>query len=138
MNQAALRSPAEFSKAVLALALAAGNALQNGAAVDRTGYTSLIADVVVGHTGAPTGGNVTVQVQDSADGVTFANYGSAVSAPITAGNAAGQLVSVGLDLSGARQFVRVTSQSAPTGGNAPAASTSASLRLFGPDRLPAL
>lgn len=137
MNQAALRSPAEFSKAVLGLANAAGNGLQAGAAVDRIGYTALIADIVVGHSGAPTGGTITAQVQDSADGVTFGNYGSPVSAPITAANAAGQLISVGIDLSGARQFVRIVTQSAPTGGNAAAATTSATLRLFGPDRLPA-
>ena len=138
MNQASLRAPFEQSKALLALALAAGNAAQNGASVDRTGYSSAIVDVVVGHTGAPTGGTVTLQMQDSADGVTFANYGSPVSAPITAGNAGGQLVSLGINLMGARQFVRVVSQSAPTGGASPAASTSATLRLFGPDRLPAL
>ena len=57
---------------------------------------------------------------------------------MTAANAAAGLASLPVDLAGARQFVRLTVVAAPTGGNAPAATLAATLRLYGPDRLPAL
>ncbi len=134
MNQAMLRAPQEFSKALLALAPAAGNGPVNGTGIDRTGYTSIIVDASFAFAGAPTGGTVTAQLQDSADDATFANFGAPVSVPV----AASGLVSIPADLSGARQFVRAVLTGAPTGGNAPAATFAASARLFGPDRLPAL
>ncbi len=138
MNQAALRAPQEFSKVVLALASVASDALQNGLGIDRTGYQSALFDVAVECSGTPTGGTVTLQLQDAADDVTFANYGAPVVAPITAANAAGFVASIGGDLSGARQFVRVTVLGAPTGGASPVVTASSSARLMGPDRLPAI
>ena len=78
MNQAALRAPIEYSKVALSLAPIAGNGAQNGAGVDKTGYSSLIADVSYASSGNPTGGGLTLQLQDSPDNVTFTNYGSPV------------------------------------------------------------
>lgn len=138
MNQAALHSPQEFSKAVLALAPEAGNTPAAGPSIDRTGYLSAIFDAAFAFSGAPTGGTVTLQAQDSADGTIFANFGSPVATPVSAGNAAGGVASLPLDLGGARQFVRLSVVAAPTGGSSPAGTLSASARLFGPDRLPAL
>jgi hypothetical protein len=138
MNKAELRAPWEFSKAVFSLSPVAGNGAQNGASIDRTGYASLIADIVYSVSGSPTGGAISAKLQDSADGVTFTDFGTAVSLPITSGNAAGAVGSLALDIAGARRYVRVVTQAAPTGGSSPAASTAHSVRLFGPDRLPAL
>ncbi len=138
MNLAALHSPADYSKVALALVPAAGNAPAAGPSIDRTGYLSAIFDLAFAFSGAPTGGTVTLQAQDSADGATFANFGSPVAAPVSAGNAAGGVASLPVDLGGARQFVRLTAVAAPTGGASPAATLSASARLYGPDRLPAL
>lgn len=138
MNKAELRAPWEFSKAAFSLAPVAGNGVQNGAAIDRTGYSSLIADIVFSVSGAPTGGAVAAKLQDSVDGQAWADFGAAVSLPITTVGAAGAVGSLALDIAGARQFVRVVTQAAPTGGASPAATTAHSVRLFGPDRLPAL
>ncbi|WP_158810225.1 hypothetical protein [Beijerinckia sp. L45] len=138
MNQAMLRAPQEFSKAVLSLASVAGNAAQNGAGIDRTGYSSLIADHAVSVSGAPTGGTVTLQLQDSADDTTFANFGSPVATAITSSNAGGLVASLAADVSGARQYVRIVSTGAPTGGTSPAVTQAGTVRLYGPDRLPAL
>ena len=135
MNQAYLRAPWEFSKAALSLAPVAGNAAQNGASIDRTGYDSLIADYAYTTSGAPTGGTLTLQLQDSADGTTFANFGSPVVPTIVA---AGGVASLALDVRGARQFVRVVSTGAPTGGTSPAVTVGGVVRLHGPSRLPAL
>ena len=134
MNQAELRAPQEYSKAALSLAPVAGNGAQNGAGIDRTGYSSLITDLSYACSGAPTGGSLTLQLQDSADNVTFANYG----APVVATVGASGIVSLAADLTGARQFVRAVSNGAPTGGTSPAVTSAGTLRLFGPDRLPAL
>ncbi len=138
MNLAALHTPADFSKAVLALVPAAGNAPAPGPSIDRTGYLSAIADVSFAFSGAPTGGTVTLQFQDSADGQAFTNFGAPIAAPVSAANAAGGVASLPVDLGGARQFVRLGVVAAPSGGNAPAATLAATVRLFGPDRLPAL
>ncbi|MGI3901243.1 MAG: hypothetical protein ACRYGP_13835 [Janthinobacterium lividum] len=138
MNLAALHTPGDYSKGLLAIAPGAGNAPAPGASIDRTGYLSAIADVSFAFSGAPTGGTVTLQFQDSADGQTFVNFGAPIAAPVVAGNAAGGLASLPIDLGGARQFVRLSVVAAPAGGNAPAATLAATVRLFGPDRLPAL
>lgn len=138
MNLAALHTPQDYSKVALAMVPAAGNTPAAGPSIDRTGYLSAIADVAFGFSGAPTGGTVTLQMQDSADGAAFTNFGTPVAAPVTAGNAAGAVASLPVDLGGARQFVRLSVVAAPTGGNAPAATLAATLRLYGPDRLPAL
>lgn len=138
MNKAELRAPWEFSKAVFSLAPVAGNGAQNGASIDRTGYSSLIADIVYSSSGAPTGGALAAKLQDSADGTVFADFGNAVSLPITSGNAAGAVGSLALDIAGARQYVRVVTTGAPTGGTSPVVSAAVTVRLHGPDRLPAL
>lgn len=139
MNKAELRAPWEFSKAVFSLSPIASNSAQNGAAIDRTGYSSLIADIVYSVSGSPTGGSLVAKLQDSADGSTgWADFGTAVSLPITSGNAAGAVGSLPLDVAGARQFVRVVTAGAPTGGTSPVVSAAHSVRLHGPDRLPAL
>ena len=138
MNLAALHTPADYSKAVLALIPAVGNAPAAGASIDRTGYLSAIADIAFTFSGAPTGGTLTLQFQDSADGQAFSNFGAPVAAPVSAGNATGGVASLPIDLGGARQFVRLTAVAAPTGGASPAATMAAIVRLHGPDRLPAL
>ena len=135
MNQAQMRAPWEFSKAALSLAPIASNSAQSGAAVDRTGYDSLIADYAYDASGAPTGGTLTLQLQDSADGVTFVNFGASV-APTSV--AAGGVATLALDIRGARQFVRVVSTAAPTGGASPVVTAGGVTRLYGPSRLPAL
>lgn len=138
MNKAELRAPWEASKAVFSLAPVAGNGAQNGAVIDRTGYSSLVADIVYAVSGGPTGGALGAKLQDSPDGQAWADFGAPVNLPITAANAAGAVGSLALDIAGARQFVRVVTQAAPTGGATPAATTAHAVRLHGPDRLPAL
>lgn len=107
MNKAEMRAPWEFTKGVLALAPVANNAAQNGAAIDRTGYASIIVDIPFACSGTPTGGLLTAKLQDSADGTTFADFGSPVTAAIP--GSGGALASLALDVAGARQFVRVVS-----------------------------
>lgn len=144
MNQSQIRSPWEYSKALLSLAPAASNASQNHAAIDRTGYRSMIVDLAVSASGAPTGGTVTAKIQDSADGQTWADYApggvaASVQAALTVANAAaGFLLSLPVHLGAARQFVRAVSVGAPTGGTSPIVSVAATARLHGPDNLPAL
>ena len=134
MNQAALRFPSEYSKPALALLPATGNTPAPGPAIDRTGYASAIADVAYACSGGPTGGTLTLQLQDSSDGAAFANFGAPAVAPVGANGVA----SLAADLSGARQFVRLSVVGAPIGGTSPVVTAGATLRLFGPDRLPAI
>ena len=134
MNQAALRAPQEYSKAALALAPASGNTPAPGPSIDRTGYASAIADVAYACSGAPTGGTLTLQLQDSADGATFANFGAPAVTPVGANGVA----SLAAELSGARLLVCRSVVGAPTGGTSPVVTAGATLRLCGPDRLPAI
>lgn len=135
MNQAELRTPQDFSKAALAFSPVASNSAQNGASIDRTGYRSAIADVAFSCSGSPTGGLLTLKWQDSADGTTFADFGAAVTAAIPASG--GAIASIPVHLGGARKYIRLVSQGAPTGGTSPVVSAAATLRLYGPDNLPA-
>ncbi len=144
MNQSELRSPWEYSKGLLSLAPVASNSAQNHAAVDRTGYRSAIVDIAVSCTGVPTGGTVTAKMQDSADGVTFADLYSlgvlqtATLAITTANAAAGAVLSLPVHLGAARRYVRAVTTGAPTGGTSPVVSAAATIRLYGADNLPAL
>lgn len=138
MNKAELRAPWEFSKPVFSLSPVAGNAAQNGAPIDRVGYLSVIADVVFSCSGTPTGGTITAQLQDSADGVTFANFGAAAAIAIPATPTASGVGTLAIDLGLARRYVRVVTQGAPTGGSSPVVSVAHAVRLYGPDRLPAI
>ena len=139
-----MRSPQEYSKGLLSLAPVASNTAQNHAVVDRTGYRSAILDVLLSCSGAPTGGAMTAKIQDSADGVNFADLyslGVAVTASLvitTPNAAAGALLSLPVHLGAARQYVRAVTTGAPTGGTSPVVSAAAVLRLYGPDNLPAL
>src|SRR4051812_34510661 len=116
MNQAQLRTPWLYCKALLSLACVASNSSQNHAAVDRTGYQSLIADATYSASGAPTGGTVPLKLQDWAAGTPFAESAIPVAVALAP---AGGLASLPMPLGGARQFVRVVSVAAPTGGTSP-------------------
>ena len=135
MNQAFLRAPLELSKGVLGLAPVAGTSAETGVSIDRTSYSSVIVDVAYVATGAPTNTAVSVQLQDSADNATFANFGSAA---LASASAVAGIASLGKALSGARQYVRAVVTPTLTGGSSPSITLAAILRLFGPDRLPAL
>lgn len=144
MNQSQIRSPAEYSKPVLSLPPVASNAPQTHAAVDRLGYRSAILDVAFSCSGAPTGGTFSAKIQDSDDGVTFADLAingvpvtTSAALPTATANSAGVL-SLPVHLGAARRFVRAVTTGAPTGGASPTVSAAAVVRLYGPDNLPAL
>jgi hypothetical protein len=110
----------------------------NGTGVDRATinsgpFASAILAVETGATvGAPTTTTVTAKIQDSADNVSFADYvpptlAVAPTCVVSAANAANK---IGVDLTTARQFVRVTITSAFTGGASPQVNLAAQL-LFG-------
>lgn len=117
-------------------ALAAATA--NGTGVDRVSaageFASCCIAAVTGATsGTPTTETATFKLQDSADNSSFADYvppglAAAPTLVLSAANTAGQL---GIDLSGARQYVRVVCTNAFTGGSSPTLLVAAALVLGG-------
>ncbi len=92
--------------------------------------------------GAPTTTSVTLQLQDSADNATFANYvpplfgGVATTAAIAPLTAANSQAAQAVDLSGARQYVRIQSVSSFTGGASPQANLCGQIIFGGADVKP--
>jgi hypothetical protein len=115
----------------------------NGTGVDRLQAAgSFSSCAIAGLTGAvsgsPTAQSATFKLQDSADNSTFADYvppglSAAPTLVLSAANAAGQ---VGIDLSGARQYVRVVCTVAFTGGSSPTLLVGAGLILGGAQQEP--
>lgn len=126
-------------KGTVPAAVAAGT--RNGAAILRKGFGSC---VLVGETGAVTGApsaqNLAVKLQDSADGVTFADYvppgGVAADAAITTITAANTQARKDIDLSAARDYIRTVETASFTGGTSPTIGASSRLVLGGADSLP--
>lgn len=92
-----------------------------GPAVNRLGYQSIALFAALGvETGAPTGRTLTVTIEDSADGTT----GWAVYKADLIVTAAGELVVAGptpvnIDLTGAREYIRVQEVLAFVAGTTP-------------------
>jgi hypothetical protein len=126
------------------LCVASGDTV-NGTGVDiRTlGGGPFASCSLVGSTGAvvgaPTTQTLTIKIQDSADNASFADYipptlAAAPTLVITASNTAAK---IGVDLSGARQYIRVTATQAFTGGASPQQYANAHVILGGAQIEPA-
>lgn len=108
----------------------------NGAAIDRQGFLSGVLHHACGAAaGTPTGQTVDSKLQDSADGSTdWQDLSPAI--------AATQLVAddtdaeVDVDLSGARQFIRVVTAVVLTAGTTPTIPVAATVTLGGADETP--
>lgn len=117
----------------------------NGASVDTQGIIggpplSAAVDVTTGAAGGgPTTQSATIQVQDSADNATFANYvppGLAAS-PSVAITVVNGRATLAVDLSGARRYLRVVCTVAFTGGASPTLAVSSGFTFGGLKELPA-
>lgn len=91
---------------------------QNGAWVSRVNFNAALAVILWSTSGGVTGGAVKFRVEDAVDGV---GTGAAVflaeqSIAIPAGPNAAGVNRLGIDLRGARAFVRLSIDSDPTGG----------------------
>ena len=111
----------------------------NGASIDRMAHEMPLSCVVhqnVGAVGgAPPTTSVITQLQDSADGSTFADYAPAsanavvqATAAVTAANTDN---SVSVNLSSARRYIRAVTTVAFTGGTSPTALVAAMVLLSG-------
>lgn len=126
-------------KGTVPAAVAAGT--RNGAAINRKGFGSC---VLVGETGAisgaPTAQTVDVKLQDSADGVTFADYvppgGVAADAAIQQITAANTQRTKNIDLGAAREFIRTVETTTLTAGTTPTIGARSGLVLGGAVDLP--
>ena len=77
----------------------------NGAAVDVQNFLGLVKIVLDSTAGTGTAPTLDIKLQDSADGTTgWTDISGAVFAQVT--NAAASLQSIGLDIEGARKFIR--------------------------------
>lgn len=107
---------------------------RNGVSIDRLalGVSSCVLAVLTGaSTGTPTTLSVDVKLQDSADGTTFADFATAVSATAVSSSAEKDI-----DLTTARQYVRAVETVSFTGGTAPTVLSSAALVFGGATTLP--
>jgi len=127
-----------LSKAGVAPQSFSGATPANGTGFDRTGYESLVVAVQAGATtGSPTAFSLTAKVQHSADNSTFADYSVAGTVPQVAVTAANTLAELDVDLSGAKQYVRVVLTPSFTGGTSPTVLGGAVAVLGGAVSLPA-
>jgi len=109
----------------------------NGPAIDRLGYGSCELVVATGAaTGTPTTTSVTSKLQHSDDGSTSWTDLTDGAGPTVA--AASSIGSVGVDLAGAKRFVRVSRTVAFTGGTTPTVGVASTVILGGADKLPAV
>lgn len=111
----------------------------NGTGIDCRAYRSCVLRVESGAvTGAPTTTSVTGLLQHSPDNATWTSYVPPLGKPasITALTGANMVGAVGIDLSGAQQFVRVQSVSSFTGGASPTVAQCAQLIFGGADHKP--
>lgn len=128
--------------AVAPQALAATGAV-NGPVIDRRNHLSAVLLGITGAaTGSPSGISTTFKLQhgDASDGSDMADFddnsprGTASNKTATAENA---LALLGLDLSGAKRYVRVVATNALTGGTTPTLQVGAGLFMGGSAELPA-
>ncbi len=117
-----------------------GGGTVNGTGVDRATIPSgpFASAALLVETGAVVGGpttmTVTAKIQDSADNASFADYVpptlSVAPTAVLSNTAGNQATKIGVDLTTARQYVRVTLTSAFTGGASPNVTFAAQL-VFG-------
>jgi hypothetical protein len=106
----------------------------NGTGIDRTGYLSCTIFAQTGvASGSPSAQTVNVKLQDSADNSTFADVTGQALTEISADSTTGQL---DVDLGTLKQYIRLVSTVAFTGGSTPAWDVAASVILGGSDTLP--
>lgn len=137
-----------FLKAVIGTpALADAGSTVNGTGFDREGHQSCVLLCQGGAaTGTPTTQLADFKIQDSATvGGTYADYttpqsgqvGAAAAAAIAQQAADDFLVKLDVNLSGAKQFIRVVSVIAFTGGSSPTWPVSSAVLLGPKDEMPA-
>ena len=107
----------------------------NGAAINRQGFESCVLHAGSGAaTGSPTTQALDAKLQDSADGSTgWADLSGAAITQITAVNSEAH---VNVNLRAAKQFIRVVTTVAFTGGTAPTLGNEAAVVLGGIDTKP--
>lgn len=114
----------------------------NGTGVDRTGFRYAVLEAMTGAaTGSPTTQTLDVKLQHSdtvGSGYTdFQPLGTAASGAVAQITAVNSRKRKTIDLFSAKQFVRVVTVTAFTGGSTPTLANSVSLILAGADTLPA-
>ena len=107
----------------------------NGAAIDRRGFLSCVLHHAAGAaTGAPSAQTADAKLQDSADGSGgWADLSGAAAVQLTADDAEDEL---DIDLSAAKEFIRVVSVVGFTDGTSPAIPVAATVVLGGSDTEP--
>jgi len=109
---------------------------RNSAAINRGSFSSCVLSAQAGAaTGTPTSFTLAAKLQHSDDGSTgWVDLPGAAIAPITA---ASGLAESDVDLSGAKEFLRVTETAAFVGGTTPTLGAASQVVLGGSDSLPA-
>ena len=131
----------EISVAASVLPQSAPAGTINGAAIDRYAFSdpqsAVIHHMAGAVSGAPTAVSIATVLQDSPDGASgWANVAS-VPAP-AALTAANTEANVGVDLSGARRYLRLVTTVGFTGGTSPAAVLAADVIMGGVQEMPAV
>ena len=137
MSISSFRNIGAFIKSIIGIDPANASAgTTNGAAIDRDGYNSCVLHGACGAaTGSPTAQTVDQKLQDSADGSTgWADLTGAAITQLAADDAEAE---VDVDLSSAKQFIRVVSVVAFTAGTSPAIPVASTVVLGGPVATPA-
>lgn len=108
---------------------------RNGAAIDRTGYQSCVLFAQTGAvTGSPSTQSLAAKLQHSDDGST--GWADISGAAITAISAASSAAKVNVNLSTAKQYIRVVETAAFSGGSTPTMGVGTSVVLGGANELP--
>lgn len=117
--------------AVAPQSASAGNYTTGSA--NRVGFSEAIVMLVSGAvSGAPTATSVSVDIEHSDDGSTWASYATGVASL----NGANQSTFAGVDLLGAKKYVRAKVNVSFTGGTSPGIQLSAVLVGAGSDKIP--
>lgn len=112
----------------------ANGASANTIAANRVDFTEAIVVLNTGATvGSPTSVNVSVDLQHSDDGTTWAVLQSGV----VSANGANQASHAGVDLLGAKKFIRAVVSVTLSGGTSPEVQCGATLILAGSSKIPA-
>ena len=107
---------------------------RNGTAIDRGSFSSCVLSVQAGAaSGAPTAIEFGAKLQHSDDGATDWTDYEGAEVELTE---ASTIAEADVDLSGAKQFIRVVESLAFTGGTTPTLGTASQVVLGGPDHLP--
>lgn len=137
------RNVAAILLAIASVRSQSASAAVNGNSIDRFAHSvpgsCLLHQDLGAVTGSPTAVSVVTVLQDSADGVTFANYlpdGVNV-AQTPAATAADTDAQVAVDLTAARRYIRAVTTPTFTGGTSPAALVAANVILGGENTQPA-